>query len=469
MTLLYPNRRQALLATLTLPLLPACGGGGGTVEPLPPPPADHTVQGRFVRRVQANATGWAALEEAPVPYAEVSPHVERRIRRAGSSYAAPSGWSLIDMALHPSGELSVVLATQTELRLLRLDAQLRTLSEVPLRDPQSALDPYYDYGGVKGDDSALLPRATRDAVRLAALGEDLVVALRSGRHAVVAYRCAHTAQGYVQRWRSLVEPGATVLPRFLAGGSHDTYGQLINHFQVLVAVNGQGEIAVAVPANHLNAAFEAHYTHFPSLTNPVEGPTPALHGALVTRLTGQGRRIDTAAFIADGPAQTYALRALDDGAWGLVGRQRVATPPDSRWSGFAAWLAAGQVQRTARVHVALDDVLFDMAPLPGGHTLVAGATGYQQSPQGASISDQAAPLLAVLGPQGQLLRRLEGRLPAPTANLQNPVFSLTTQGVGPGARWLAGGMLNGPGTHTADGDPTRLRADGYVREIDVLH
>lgn len=461
MTQRHPSRRQALLATLALPLLPACGGGGGTAEPLPPPPAGYTVQGRYVRRVQANATGWAALEETPAPYAEASPPVDRRIHRAGTGfsaqYAPPPGWSLIDMALHPSGELSAVLATQAELRLLRLDAQLRTLSDVPLRDPASAQDPYYDYGGVKGDDSALQPRATRDAVRLASLGEDLVVALRSGRHAVVAYRYAHTAQGYVQLWRNLVEPGTTVLPRFLAGGSHDTYGQLINHFQVLVAANAAGEIAVAVPASHLNAAFEAHYAHFPSLTNPVEGPTPALQGALVTRLTGQGRRIDTAAFVTDGPAQTYALRALDDGAWGLAGRQRVATPPDSRWSGFVARLTAGAVQHYG-VHVERDDVLFDLAPLPGGRALVAGATGYQQNPQGASISDQAAPLLAVLGTDGQLQR-----LPTPPASQQNPVFSLAAQD----ERWLAGGMLNGPGTHTADGDPTRLRADGYVREVAV--
>jgi hypothetical protein len=26
-------------------------------------------------------------------------------------------------------------------------------------------------------------------------------------------------------------------------------------------------------------------------------------------------------------------------------------------------------------------------------------------------------------------------------------------------------MRGGPGTHTADADPARLRADGYVREV----
>src|SRR5690606_1612388 len=139
------------------------------------------------------------------------------------------------------------------------------------------------------------------------------------------------------------------------------------------------------------------------------------YGAIVTRLDGQGRRLGTTFFDTGGPAQVYALRALP-GGWALAGRQRVAGQAGG-WNGFAAWLdAAGRLQRRAVLDVDQDDVLFDIAALPDGRHLVAGATGYRQNPAGASISDHSEPLLAVLGGDGAPLQRL----PLPAAPGQNP-------------------------------------------------
>ena len=442
-------------------LLAACGGGGS--EPQQQPPIDHTVPGRFVLRVQqAGDAGYVALEEAPAPYRDGLPSapIDRRIRISrGGAYTPPEGWSLIDIARHPSGELSAVLATHRELRLVRLTAQGRPLTSTPLADPAAPLDPYYDFGGIK-DDTAMQPVFTRDAVRLAALGEDLAVALRTGRHAVVAYRYAHVAAqgGYAQRWRRLVEPGTTVMARYLTSGRHDTYGQLANHFHVLLAANAQGEIAVAVPASPHNGAFAAHAAHFHFRLPGDATPPPPLpeHGAIVSRLDGDGTNLRETFVDTGGTTQVYALRATADG-WALAGRHKVAGQ-DGGWNGFAAWLdGAGRLQRHAVLHVEDDDVLFDIAPLPGGRTLVAGATGYRQNPAGASISDHGEPLLAVLDAQG----RIAQRLPLPAAPGQNPVRSLS----GEGSRWLAAGMRGGPGTHTADADRALLRADGFVREV----
>lgn len=459
---------KALFVPCLALLLAACGGGGGNT---PQPLVDHAVPGRFVLRVQAAGTGYVALEEAPAPYRDGLPSapIDRRIRisqgggaqDADALYAPPEGWSLIDMARHPSGELSTVLATHRELRLVRLSAQGRPLTSTPLADPEAPRDPYYDFGGIK-DDTAMLPLFTRDAVRLAALGEDLAVALRTGRHAVVAYRYAHAVPGgYAQRWRRLVEPGTTVMARYLTSGSHDTYGQLANHFQVLVAANAQGEIAVAVPAAPHNGAYAAHAAHyFIYLPGPPRPPLPE-HGAIVTRLDGAEGSHQGATFIDTGTTtQVYALRALPGGGWAIAGRQR-ATGSEGGWNGFAAWLdGAGRLQRHAELHVEHDDALFDIAPLPGGRYLAAGATGYRQNPAGASISGEGAPLLAVLDAEGRIAQRLQ----LPTAPGQNPVRSLD----GHGPRWLAAGMRDGPGTHTADADPARLlRADGFVREVAV--
>jgi len=458
---------KALFLPCLALLLAACGGGGGNT---PQPLVDHAVPGRFVLRVQAAGTGYVALEEAPAPYRDGLPSapIDRRIRisqgggaqDADALYAPPEGWSLIDMARHPSGELSAVLATHRELRLVRLSAQGRPLTSTPLADPEAPRDTYYDFGGIK-DDTAMLPLFTRDAVRLAALGEDLAVALRTGRHAVVAYRYAHAAPGgYAQRWRRLVEPGTTVMARYLTSGSHDTYGQLANHFQVLVAANAQSEIAVAVPAAPHNGAYAAHFAHFFARVPGMPGAPPALpdHGAIVTRLDGEGERLGATHFVTEGSTQVYALRA-QPGGWAIAGRHKVAGQ-DGGWNGFAAWLdgGTGRLQRHAVLHVEDDDVLFDIAALPDGRHLVAGATGYRQNPAGASISDHGAPLLAVLDGEG----RLAARIALPAHPRQNPVRSLAPAGAG---RWLAAGMRAGPGTHSADAAPALLRADGFVREV----
>lgn len=458
------THRLALLFCFPM-LLAACGGGGGGGGVSPPPLINHAVQGHFVVRVQGSTEGYAALEEAITPYYGGPPSaaISRRIRIGGQAgvedvYLPPEGWSLIDMARHPSGELSAVLATQRELSLVRLDARAGVISATPMIDAAAAHDPYYDFGGIR-DDTSLLPLHTRDTVRLAAWGEDLAVVLRTGRHAVVAYRYGHIApnEGYRPRWRRLVEPGTTVMARHLMSGSHDTYGQLINHFQVLLATNAQGEMAIAVPATPHNGAFAAHATHF--LSGLKEGTVLPDYGAIITRLDGSGERLGASFFDAGGPAQAHALRAYQDG-WALAGRHRVADQ-EGGWNGFAVWLdAEGRLRRHTVLDVEEGDVLFDLVPLPDGRHLVAGATGYSQNPIGASISDEGAPLLAVLEADGRMARRL----PLPTAPGQNPVRSLERQG----NRWLVAGMRGGPGTHTADGDPARLRADGYVLEVDVF-
>jgi hypothetical protein len=38
---------------------------------------------------------------------------------------------------------------------------------------------------------------------------------------------------------------------------------------------------------------------------------------------------------------------------------------------------------------------------------------------------------------------------------------------GAGGSWLLGGMENGPGTHSADGNAALLTSDGYLREREL--
>ncbi|MFT4102489.1 MAG: hypothetical protein QM674_15920 [Burkholderiaceae bacterium] len=121
---------------------------------------------------------------------------------------------------------------------------------------------------------------------------------------------------------------------------------------------------------------------------------------------------------------------------------------------------ASRLRRHAVLHVEEDDALLDIAPLPDGRHLVAGAAVYQQNPAGASISGDGAPLLAVLGVDGGIVQRLA----LPAAPGQNPVRSLQARENG---HWLVAGMRGGPGTHTTDTAPL-LRAAVILVDVFIF-
>jgi hypothetical protein len=103
-------------------------------------------------------------------------------------------------------------------------------------------------------------------------------------------------------------------------------------------------------------------------------------------------------------------------------------------------------------------VLFDAQPLPQGRYLAAGATGYTENPNGASIDEHADPLLLVLGPDGGVVKRIAFS----AGPRQNQLLSLAVRG----DAWSVAGLVDGPGTHSGDGNPGVIRANGLVRPLD---
>jgi hypothetical protein len=187
------------------------------------------------------------------PILETGPQRRLTLLDAGGAvrarYSPPQGLSLIDFAQHPSGEITVALASARTVTLVRLDRAAARSFEFPLIDPQAPTDPYVFLGDGPRDDTSMVPVLTRDAVRLAPVGEDAVVALRTGRNAVVAYRLIFGTpggMGYAVQWRTLVEPGVTMLGIGITSGTFDTFGQLENHFHVHVDADAAGNVAVAV-------------------------------------------------------------------------------------------------------------------------------------------------------------------------------------------------------------------------------
>ena len=110
-------------------------------------------------------------------------------------YMPPPGWSVVDFAVHPSGDISAILTTATGVRIVRLDPNGSIRSDQLFLDPSSPTDPFFNYAGGIKNDNALQPALMHDAARLAPLGESLAVVLRTGRNAIVAYRLDPDASG----------------------------------------------------------------------------------------------------------------------------------------------------------------------------------------------------------------------------------------------------------------------------------
>lgn len=441
-------------------LLASCGGGGGGSSPAqpmqPPAPIEIAVAGFAVVKVQAAPVGLAAMQQRLTALTEPGPDRSLVIYdshgAATGRYAAPAGFSLIDFAQHASGEISVALATARDVRLARIDRTGVEIDELALSDPQAATDPFFDDGGIH-DDSSLLPVYTRDAVRVAAVGEDLVVALRTGRNATVAYRFNHARPaGFTRAWRTLAEPGFSVFAIGITSGTFDTFGGLENHWQVRLDADASGNAAVGGVSRDQSASlFAAHSRYFGE-------QVAAVNGVLVTRIGPDGTRLGATVVDTGRVAELHGVRVQGDDI-AVVGRVFSAQRADGGgWDAYFARVSrvSGTLAAYRPVDVDLGEILFDAAALPQGRWLVAGAAGYTQNPDGASVSEQSSPLLAVLEADATVRSRVTFAAGA----RQNQLRSLAPLG----ADWIVGGMVNGPGTHSGDGNRALITADGFVRE-----
>lgn len=443
-------------------LVAGCGGGGnGTVggnEPPPPPALDLAFGGESVVKLRSQGSTWVSLAEK-ARRLEDRTQPERRLwvstldgRNRGQAYEPPAGWSLLDFALHPSGEVSVVLGSDRELRLLRLSATGQPLRDQPFTDTLVGTDPFVGDPVSARDPTALLPYFTRDAARLAALGEDVALAFRSGRHAVLLHRLNYTpAAGFAKQWRRLVEPGVFIGARFLTSGSFDPFRSVDLQWRVALDADAGERIAVAVTLEYTDLV-EGHSQHFGEPVDP-----RIANGLLLTQFSGAGQRVGTAVIDTQRRCELHALRWVGDRV-AAAGRVRTQQTADG-WDAFVAFVPASATAPSG--YRVLDfeagDVIFDIALRSDGGLLASGSAGYTQNPAGASISEDAKPLLARLAPDGQLQQRV-----TITPGLRhNQMRALAPR---PDGSWLTAGMENGPGTHSADGNPALLTADGYLRE-----
>ncbi|MBS0418406.1 MAG: hypothetical protein JSR66_11885 [Proteobacteria bacterium] len=447
---------KAVSPLASLALLVSCGGDFNLSAP--PAPAGSPLalmpQGVAVNKFRASGNGWVVMTERLLPLVDLTAPDRSLQLSTGNgptlSVEPPQGWSLIDFALHPSGEVSLVLASDKQLRLQRLTRDGRLLGDMTFVDAEAAADPFI--GSVTVEDSqSLVPLGTRDAVRLAPFGEGLLIAYRTGRNVIVAQLLSYIGgAGFEPLWRTIVEPGVPIFRVRLTSGTFDPFGSLDSQWHLLLDVDSRGQSAIAVSVGGTDLT-RGHSEYFGEPLDPA-----LVNGAIVTVLDGNGHRLNATPVDTRVLSEAHAVRWAGDTVV-VAGRVRTAVRDDgSGWDGFVARVSPG---KGATQMQALDfdrgDVILDVAPMSDGRIALAGSTAYLQNPTGASISESAEPLLAVLPAVSGPARRL----PLPVGLRQNQVRTVAPWLQG----WVIGGLQNGPGTHSADSNPALLTCDGFIR------
>lgn len=102
--------------------------------------------------------------------------------------------------------------------LVRVDSNGQVISESALTDPEIPLDAPSLPAEAP---SAPIETHTRDTGRLQALGEQVAIATRTGRHSVIAYRYDFREAQFEPEMRRVVVPPFSMYGVGLTGGSHD--------------------------------------------------------------------------------------------------------------------------------------------------------------------------------------------------------------------------------------------------------
>jgi hypothetical protein len=402
------------------------------------PPLDVGVAGVAVMKARHTGTEYLLLLESLTSLRELDgPHrVLRRFRLDGAvlEYAAPAGTEISDFAAHPDGDVSILVVTEAGYALERWLPDGSRSGAVPIA-------------------SVAPTQFSHDAGRVAAAGKDVVLALRARDNSVHGYRYTPDGTSYRAVWEAVVEPANDLLPVGLTSGSFDTFGQLENRFRSYVDVTPDGAIWVGILLDPVSGLLDAHNAAFGDDLRPISDTSPT-YDVLVTRLAGSGDRVFSRVVGTPWHDEIYAIRAVAQELL-IVGRSETTPGAAGGWDALLARVSDAGVVSVHTIDVDAADILFDVDALPDGRLIAVGGTGYVQNPSGASISEGCSLLALVL--TGDTPSRL-GLPSLPRHNHLRTVLASEPM------VWV-GGMTNGPGTHSGDGDPSLIRADPFVAAL----
>ncbi|HTS80512.1 MAG TPA: hypothetical protein VMH40_07930 [Myxococcaceae bacterium] len=465
----FDNRAAQLRRALLLGVLvAACGarspdpgvvqgpGDGGTN---PSGPSFERAPGWSLHRRMRSSDGRDVLFEEQLATFLVLVPGPSRIRRVDVDgivpWDAPEGLWIEDAALHPSGAVTAVLADDHfNVWLARLAPDLSLLQLAQLQDPDIVHDPFPDGGtGTPAPTTLTANPLPRDAIRVAADGEEAVVVVTTGFESVLLYHL-----GFSTRWetprRTLVVPVNLHLPFLPTGGSFDTFGAMWSSFRALLDVDQDGNVYVAYWANHHTlqalSAFTGEELH-PIATNAFSQDSDVL----LEKLDRTGTHLWSRVIGTENEDEPYAVRATVD-AVAVVGRSRRFPGFDNTfWDAFVSISAAdGTLGSSRALQLEASSILLAVDGLPDGGWLAGGSEGWSQNPDGLSVLTFGTKLLLALPtPDADPVR-----LALPAGPRHNEVRTV----VGGRDQVWFGGHEDGPVMHTGDGDLSQIHATGVL-------
>lgn len=432
--------------------------GDADADPAPRPPIELRFEDGSVRKAHPLADGLLVLIDVPLNLNVDWGYPKRDLRAVDAAgdvrwhLASSADRELLDFAAHPSGDVTALFASVAGFRLVRLDAAGRVLADFAIVDGAVDTDlPQLPAGVVTGP----IETKTHDAGSIAALGEDAIAAVRTARHSVVAYRFAFAGGTFERRYRTLAIPAYPIGAIGLTGGTYDTFGAVDSQFFVHLAISPEGTTYVGVRHPELSA--DRLVKAIKDVFGEVLATDPDWTDSYVVRLLPDGTRLGTSVVGTDRPDEMFALRAAPGAVW-VLGRNELWNDQGTGFDAFIGHVDGATGAATARaLDVNLSDISFDLAPLPGGDVVVVGASGYSQNPHGASISEGSAAFARRMSSDGSAVA-----VPLPSGPRHNEARFIVPL---PSGRLLVGGMLDGPGTHSADGNVSVLTAKGFVTEV----
>ncbi|MFZ5972934.1 MAG: hypothetical protein ACOYXA_15210 [Bacteroidota bacterium] len=418
--------------------------------PLPIFPESTTlIEGQSVLKVLPLPQGWASLQETLQPQYLVTQPKRALIWRDAAfqeiaRYQPAEGWSLIDAAAHPSGEVSVVIIQLDiqrtpffDIRVLRMHTG-QQLAEIKLEQLPGT-----------GERTRYFP-ASLDRLRLEPFQEEVYLVARWDYNQVEASRLAYANNQFSIKWQKLVEPDAYAGSIGIIGGGYDNFHQGDRYFFVYAGVDAQGELFVGVPS-HEEVLLSHDALHNDNLASEANPGAYDWGVAIVTKLSPSGQRVYSKLLGKSTQKRLINLR-VGGGTIYLVGRIKTGSAPDS-WDAWvlAADASSGQQRYEQPLHVQQGDMFWDIEPLANGHALAVGTKAYVQNPGGLSVSDQRLALAVELDGQGLIAGEVElPQGPAERGSEAQFVKILNNRQV------LFAGAHNAPGTHAP------VFSDGFI-------
>jgi hypothetical protein len=425
-------------------------------------------QGGGVMKLLPLKEGVLALTERPMYPYMVGERALLAFDPAGTllfQYARRPDENVLDFAVHASGEVTVVTASLERFFLLRLSGDGHEVSRQELQDPEVTSDPYYPAGTepepVAGGLQPITPSdPLPPEARLAKVGESVVVALRTQRRSVLAYRHEWRAgEGFTPAWRTLLVPphrgGQLQAPN---SATYDTFGQMLLGHEIHLDADADGRVYLAIAVAQDLSAIQrrtwaqvaAHYSllgeEVPQRPRQLADVLPELltSATLLIALSERGEHRYSRVQSFERAHELYGMRRLDDKLF-FLGRTFAETQGRTEFDAFVAAVdaASGETLFARAIDLEQGDIFYDIAQA-GSMLLAVGATDWTQNLTGFSVSDDSEKLAATLHPD---TGSLHCRLPLPAGPRHNELRSVIVNPRRPGSLYM-GGAENGPASHT---------------------